>query len=127
AEFALALGYALESRNGEYRPQDFQKFVARLEGKIEGRFLAYLMLRSFMQARYSAENLGHFGLATSEYTHFTSPIRRYPDLVVHRLLKQCLLERPSTAWQEKMAAQLPGIAAHTSARERISDEAEREI
>lgn len=127
AEFALALGYTLESRDGEYRPKDFQKFVARLEGKIEGRFLAYLMLRSFMQARYSAENLGHFGLATLEYTHFTSPIRRYPDLVVHRLLKQCLLVYPSLAWQEKMAAQLPGIAAHTSARERIADEAEREI
>jgi len=127
AEFALALGYVLESSDGAYRSKDFQKFVARLEGKIEGRFLTYLMLRSFMQARYSAENLGHFGLAASEYTHFTSPIRRYPDLVVHRLLKQCLLVHPSAAWQEKMAAQLPGIAAHTSARERIADEAEREI
>jgi ribonuclease R len=127
AEFALALGYTLEGRNGEYRPRDFQKFVAQLEGKPEARFLCYLMLRSFMQARYSAENLGHFGLAAPQYTHFTSPIRRYPDLVVHRLLKQCLKERPSEAWQGAMAARLPEIATHTSARERNSDEAEREI
>jgi ribonuclease R len=126
AEFALALGYRLESRDGQYRPQDFQKFVAQLEGKVEGRFLAYLMLRSFMQARYSDQNLGHFGLATQEYTHFTSPIRRYPDLVVHRLLKECLKKAPS-AWQERMKQRLPDIARHTSARERTADDAEREI
>ncbi len=127
AEFALALGYRLESRDGEYRPQDFQKFVAQLEGKVEGRFLAYLMLRSFMQARYSEQNLGHFGLATREYTHFTSPIRRYPDLVEHRLLKQCLKPMPSSVWQDRMHERLPEIAQHTSARERIADDAEREM
>jgi ribonuclease R len=127
AELARTLGYALESRDGAYRPRDFQKFVAGLEGKKEGRFLAYLMLRSFMQARYSAENLGHFGLATSEYTHFTSPIRRYPDLVVHRLLKSSLRPGPLESWKEETAARLPEIAAHTSARERNADEAEREI
>ena len=128
AEFALALGYSLEEgSSGEYRPRDFQKFIAQIEGKPEGRFLAYLMLRSFMQARYAAENIGHFGLAAAEYTHFTSPIRRYPDLVVHRLLKECLKERPSASWQAKMAADLPEIATHTSARERNADEAEREI
>ncbi len=127
AEFALALGYPLESHKGQYRPRDFQKFVERLEGKPEGRFLAYLMLRSFMQARYSEVNVAHFGLAAPEYTHFTSPIRRYPDLVVHRLLKECLKERPEGDWQARMTIQLPGIALHTSARERNADEAEREI
>jgi ribonuclease R len=85
------------------------------------------MLRSFMQARYSESNLGHFGLATSEYTHFTSPIRRYPDLVVHRLLKECLKETPSDPWRERMSQLMPSVAAHTSARERSADEAEREI
>lgn len=127
AEFAQALGYRLEDNKGEYRPGDFQKFVARLEGKPEGRFLTYLMLRSFMQARYSAENIGHFGLAAPEYTHFTSPIRRYPDLVVQRLLKACLATPSPEAWQARMAAQLPDIASHTSSRERNADEAEREI
>ena len=127
AEFALALGYRLESEHGEYRPRDFQKFVSQIEEKPEGRFLTYLMLRSFMQARYSERNLGHFGLATDRYTHFTSPIRRYPDLVVHRLLKECLKPQPSTAWQDDIEARLPEIAAHTSSRERTADEAEREI
>jgi ribonuclease R len=127
AEFALALGYRLESRHGEYHPRDFQRFVEQIEGKIEGRFLAYLMLRSFMQARYSEVNLGHFGLATQCYTHFTSPIRRYPDLVVHRLLKDCLRNWPSERQRDAMVENLPAIALHTSARERIADEAEREI
>jgi ribonuclease R len=128
AEFALALGYRIEGgRNHEYQPRDFQRFVAQIEGKSEGRFLAYLMLRSFMQARYAAENTGHFGLAASAYTHFTSPIRRYPDLVVHRLLKACLMETPPESPQRKMSERLPEIATHTSARERNADEAEREI
>ncbi len=127
AEFSLALGYPLGSQRGEYRPHDFQKYVEQIEGRLEGRFLAYLMLRSFMQARYSETNLGHFGLATERYTHFTSPIRRYPDLVVHRLLKRCLRRLPSDSWNARMAEQLPAIAIHTSARERIADEAEREI
>jgi ribonuclease R len=127
ADFARALGYRLESRNGDYEPRDFQKFVSQLEGKPEARFITYLMLRSFMQARYSEKNVGHFGLAADRYTHFTSPIRRYPDLVVHRLLKESLKKQPSAGWREQMTARLPDIAAHSSARERNADEAEREI
>lgn len=127
AEFVAALGYRLEKHNGEYRPRDFQKFIAQLEGKNEQRFLTYLMLRSFMQAHYSERNIGHFGLASSVYTHFTSPIRRYPDLVVHRLLKECLQKEPSEAWRERMSGRLPEVALHTSSRERVADEAEREI
>jgi ribonuclease R len=127
AEFAFNLGYKLEKQGGDYRPKDFQKFIAQLQGKAEQRFLAYLMLRSFMQARYSEENLGHFGLAAAEYTHFTSPIRRYPDLFIHRSLKQCLSRKTAEAQQEKIFARLSEIARHTSARERIANEAEREI
>jgi ribonuclease R len=127
ARFVSALGYRLEKHEGEYRPRDFQRFVAQLEGKPEQKFLAYLMLRSFMQARYSERNSGHFGLASAAYTHFTSPIRRYPDLLVHRLLKECLQEKPSALWRAQTAEQLPQIALHTSSRERVADEAEREI
>jgi len=127
AEFALHLGYRLEKHDGQYGPKDFQKFIAQLQGKPEQRFLAYLMLRSFMQARYSERNLGHFGLAAAEYTHFTSPIRRYPDLFVHRLLKQLIAGRPPEGWQEKTSARLPEIARHASSRERTADDAEREI
>jgi ribonuclease R len=126
AEFASALGYKLEKHDGQYRPKDFQKFISQMERKPEQKFLTYLMLRSFMQARYSETNAGHFGLAAAEYTHFTSPIRRYPDLVVHRLLK-ALLNKHSPDAQEMISKRMPEIAAHTSARERIANEAEREI
>ncbi|MBN1567318.1 MAG: ribonuclease R [Acidobacteria bacterium] len=127
AEFALNLGYRLEKHDGEYRSRDFQKFVMQLEGKAEQKFLVYLMLRSFMQAHYSDRNVGHFGLATAEYTHFTSPIRRYPDLMVHRLLKACMRKETSAAWLEKTKGLLPEMASHTSIRERTADEAEREM
>jgi ribonuclease R len=127
AELAGALGYPLEKSKGQYRPKDFQVFVRRMEGKPEQKFLVYLMLRSFMQARYSEENAGHFGLATPAYTHFTSPIRRYPDLLVHRLLKALIDGASGDNHPEEISAQLPEIAKHTSERERIADEAEREI
>jgi ribonuclease R len=71
-------------------PRMYQKLAAKIAGKPEERILSYLMLRSLKQARYSEENLGHFALAATSYTHFTSPIRRYPDLVVHRILKEVL-------------------------------------
>jgi ribonuclease R len=75
-------------------PRMYQKLAAKIAGKPEERILSYLMLRSLKQARYSEENLGHFALAATSYTHFTSPIRRYPDLIVHRILKNVLRESP---------------------------------
>jgi ribonuclease R len=95
----------------------YQKLVARIEGKPEERILSYLMLRSLKQARYSVENVGHFALAAASYTHFTSPIRRYPDLVIHRLLTGMILPE----------AELAAIADESSQSERRAADAEREL
>lgn len=99
----------------------YQALVRKIEGKPEERVLSYLMLRSLKQARYSADNLGHFALAASTYTHFTSPIRRYPDLIVHRILSYTL--------DGKQAAptNLAALAAHASLAERRAADAEREL
>jgi ribonuclease R len=100
----------------------YQKLVAKIEGKPEERILSYLMLRSLKQARYSEENTGHFALAASHYTHFTSPIRRYPDLIVHRLLTASLQHG---SYADK--AELKTIADDCSLTERRAAEAEREL
>src|SRR4029077_4238186 len=84
SEIVSGFGLKFAPRNAQ--PSEFQKFIKSIEGRPEERMLSYLMLRSFKQARYSEENPGHFGLASDSYTHFTSPIRRYPDLIVHRVL-----------------------------------------
>jgi ribonuclease R len=103
--------------------RNYQKLVARIEGKPEERILSYLMLRSLKQARYSADNRGHFALAAESYTHFTSPIRRYPDLMVHRILG-AYLDRQREPFSEP---QLAAIADACSDTERRAAEAEREL
>ena len=100
----------------------YQKLVAKIEGKPEERILSYLMLRSLKQARYTEENVGHFALAATHYTHFTSPIRRYPDLIVHRLLTASLENRTYSN-----EAELKSIADECSLTERRAAEAEREL
>jgi ribonuclease R len=102
--------------------RDYQKLIAKLEGKPEERALSYLMLRSLKQARYSVDNAGHFALAAKTYTHFTSPIRRYPDLIVHRLLKAVLDGKTGLAEPE-----LRRLAEESSLSERRAAEAEREL
>jgi ribonuclease R len=115
-EIALATSVDISSRN-------YQKLAAKIEGKPEERILSYLMLRSLKQARYSTENVGHFALAAETYTHFTSPIRRYPDLLVHRLLRDALA---GTA-KGPGAAELKAMAEECSQAERRAADAEREL
>ena len=113
----------LPSEQLKVTSRNYQKLVAKLEGKPEERILTYLMLRSLKQARYSEVNAGHFALAADCYTHFTSPIRRYPDLIVHRILAEYLERKGSSISEE----QLHTIADDCSFTERRSDDAEREL
>ena len=119
--------FVKQDEQGHIKPIDVQQVLEKVEGRPEERIISTVSLRSMQQARYSEQSLGHFGLAARYYTHFTSPIRRYPDLIVHRLLRETFatgslpLDR-----QERLKTVLPEIADHTSNRERLATEAERE-
>ena len=126
-EFISTLGYALSAPADNIRPRHFQKLVERMRGTPEEKPIAFLMLRTMQKARYDPENMGHFGLAAASYTHFTSPIRRYPDLVVHRTLREARQRRIDENRKAELADDLSEIARHTSERERRADDAEREL
>jgi ribonuclease R len=125
-EFISTLGYALSGRPDRLEPRDFQRLVEKIHGKPEEKPIAFLLLRTMQKARYDAANVGHFGLAADAYTHFTSPIRRYPDLVVHRVLRASRAGLTDEE-REELAGELPEIGRHTSERERRAAEAEREL
>ena len=125
--FITTLGYSLAATGRTVTPKQFQKLIDRIRGTPEERPIAALMLRTMQKARYDAASLGHFGLATEHYTHFTSPIRRYPDLIVHRLLRESRHGAIAPARREELVEELPEIAKHTSEMERRADEAEREL
>jgi ribonuclease R len=126
-EFIGTLGYGLGVPLHAIRPRHFQALIQKIAGRPEEKPVAALMLRTMQKARYAPANLGHFGLAFSSYTHFTSPIRRYPDLVVHRLLRLARGADITGEEREDLEEDLPEIARHTSERERRADEAEREL
>ncbi len=123
-EFIASLGYTLTEEEAR-TPNGLQRVSREARGKPEEKLINYLMLRSLREARYSPENVGHFGLACDCYTHFTSPIRRYPDLVVHRILR-ALARRGRRGVVEDYGEGLERITEHCSLREREAMEAERE-
>ncbi len=127
AEIAHRFGYDFDADGDEFHPRDFQKIADDFEDTPVGKYLTYVMLRSFKLAVYSDRNLGHFGLAATHYTHFTSPIRRYPDLVVHRILRWALAKRRVGDKGTRLIDNLAAIAQQSSEREREAVEAEREI
>lgn len=124
--FINNFGYAIHFQNGEIHPGELQKLLTKIEGSEEEALISRLTLRSMKQAKYMPTCTGHFGLAARYYTHFTSPIRRYPDLQIHRIIKENLHGGLS---EERMAHYyklLTGVAIQSSAMERRADEAERE-
>ncbi len=124
--FINNFGYAIHFQNGEIHPGELQKLLTKIEGSEEEALISRLTLRSMKQAKYMPVCTGHFGLAARYYTHFTSPIRRYPDLQIHRIIKENLHGGLS---EERMAHYyklLTGVAIQSSAMERRADEAERE-
>ncbi len=122
------LGYELKTRTIDLSPKAMQSLLDELDEKPEFKILSSLLLRSMKKAEYSKENIGHFGLASRAYTHFTSPIRRYPDLVVHRLLKKYLVEKDfSMSTISYLEQNLVLIGTHCSEREVAADQAEREV
>ncbi|MBL1227190.1 ribonuclease R [Enterococcus sp. BWR-S5] len=125
-DFAAMLGILVKGTKADITPKDLQRVLHQIDGKPEEAVINTMLLRSMQQARYSEDNYGHYGLAAEYYTHFTSPIRRYPDLIVHRLIRSYENDR-SEAMQEKWNSQLPDIADHSSKMERRAVETEREV
>jgi ribonuclease R len=120
-------GYYLNIRQDNVHPKEFQKLLGKIEGTPEETMISRLVLRSMKQARYTTEDLGHFGLAVSHYCHFTSPIRRYPDLQIHRIIKDNINGRLDDNRQSHYYHILPEVATQSSVTERRADEAEREV
>lgn len=124
--FIRNFGYSIKSRQEEIHPKELQKLLAKIEDTPEEALIARLTLRSMKQAKYTINCTGHFGLACPYYCHFTSPIRRYPDLQIHRIIKEQLRGRLNEKRIEHYNEILPKVAKHSSEMERRADEAERE-
>ncbi len=125
--FINNFGYTIKVGQDEIHPKEVQKLLDKVEGSPEEALISRLTLRSMKQAKYTVSNDGHFGLSTKYYCHFTSPIRRYPDLQIHRIIKENLRRGMSEKRSNHYEKILPDVAAQSSAMERRADEAEREV
>ncbi len=125
-EFVYNLGYFIKW-GGEIKPRNLQEILDKVKGKKEEIVVSTLLLRSMMQARYSPECVGHFGLAAKYYCHFTSPIRRYPDLQIHRIIKEHLNGKIDEGRAKKLSTIVDTASKQSSEMERLAQEAEREV
>lgn len=125
-EFIHNFGYHVKGLGNHVKPRALQDILEKAEGTREQRVIATLMLRSMRQARYSPECTGHFGLAAEYYTHFTSPIRRYPDLCIHRIMREALRGSLSDKRDQKLREFVETASIQSSERERVAQDAERE-
>ena len=126
ANFISGFGYGLKLKNEEVHPKELQKLLSRISDTPEEALISRLTLRSMQRARYSTDCGGHFGLAVEYYCHFTSPIRRYPDLQIHRIIKDFIHGRMNDEKMNHYNAILEEVAKQSSVRERLADDAERE-
>lgn len=126
ASFVSHFGYHMKVNGEEVHPKELQKLLKKVEGTPEEALISRLTLRSMKQAKYTPECTGHFGLACKYYCHFTSPIRRYPDLQIHRIIKEQLRGKLTENRVEHYKNKLPLVAKHSSDKERTAEEAERE-
>ncbi|MCR6112058.1 ribonuclease R [Bacillus sp. A301a_S52] len=126
-EFITNFGYVVKGKGNEIHPRALQELLQQVKGEPEEAVISQVMLRSMKQARYDPQNAGHFGLSADFYTHFTSPIRRYPDLIVHRLIRTYLIEgKTDDDTIEKWSEKLPELTGHSSEMERRAEDASRE-
>lgn len=127
-QFASNFGYVVKGKGNSVHPRALQTLLEEIRGSKEATVISTVMLRSMKQAKYDSESLGHFGLAAEFYSHFTSPIRRYPDLVIHRVIREVIEGggQLTEARHEALTARMPDIAQHSSERERVAVDAERD-
>lgn len=124
--FVRNFGYTVKSSNGEVHSKEIQKLLGKISGTAEETLISRVTLRSMQRAEYTPECQGHFGLSAKYYCHFTSPIRRYPDLQIHRIIKECLANKMTDKHQEHFKNILPNVTKECSMKERRADDAERD-